>query len=114
MIRIEEFLTRVRLDAESLEAWVAEGWISRRDAAEGFAEVDVARACLIRDLREELGVNDEGVAVALDLLDQLHGLRLALRRVTACFNGLPEPLRQAALAQLRDAGDPGGPGGGEA
>ena len=40
-----------------------------------FSEIDIARARLIRDLKMDLGVNDEGVGVILNLLDQLHGMR---------------------------------------
>jgi len=43
-----------------------------------FSDMDVARARLIRDLKIDLGVNDEGVDVILHLLDQLHGLRRVL------------------------------------
>ena len=43
-----------------------------------FSEGDLARAKLIRDLIQDLGVNDEGVGVILNLLDQLHGLRRTL------------------------------------
>ncbi len=43
-----------------------------------FSEADLARAELIRDLMQDLGVNDEGVGVILNLLDQMHGLRRAL------------------------------------
>jgi chaperone modulatory protein CbpM len=39
--------------------------------------MDVARARLIRDLKDDFGVNDAGVDVILHLLDQLHGLRRA-------------------------------------
>ena len=39
----------------------------------------VAMADRVEWLREAMGVNDEGVSVALDLLDQIHGLRRALR-----------------------------------
>lgn len=104
-----EFLLRARLDAASLEAWVEAGWLapSRRPdeggPVAGFSELDLARAYLIRDLREGMGVNDEGVAVALDLLDQVHGLRGALRRLTAAVLALPEPLRREALTALRAA-----------
>jgi chaperone modulatory protein CbpM len=38
-------------------------------------EEDVARLELIRDLREHMGVNDEGISVALHLLDQIYALR---------------------------------------
>jgi chaperone modulatory protein CbpM len=94
-----DFVLHARLDVASLEAWVEEGWLAPRSEA-GFSERDVARACLIRELREGLGVNDEGVAVVLDLLDQVHGLRLALRRVAAAVHDLPEPLRREAMIAL--------------
>jgi len=38
-------------------------------------EIDVARARLIRDMQVDLGVNDEGVDIALHLIDQIHELR---------------------------------------
>ncbi len=44
-----------------------------------FSDVDLARAQLIRDLREDLGVNDEGISVILHLIDQMHGLRHSLQ-----------------------------------
>jgi chaperone modulatory protein CbpM len=47
----------------------------------------VARAQLIQDLREEMGVNDEGVALILQLIDQIHGLRRALRGVRPVSEG---------------------------
>ena len=46
-----------------------------------FSEVDLSRAQLIRDLREDLGVNDEGVSVILHLIDQMHGLRHSMREL---------------------------------
>jgi len=36
---------------------------------------------LIQDLTSDLGVNHEGVDVILHLMDQIHGLRRALREV---------------------------------
>ena len=50
-----------------------------------LSEVDVARARLIRQLLGEMGVNAEGVGIILDLVDQVHGLRSALRRTTAAY-----------------------------
>ena len=106
-----EFLLRARLDAVTLEAWIEAGWLApRRTRPErAFSELDLARAWLIRDLREGMGVNDEGVAVVLDLLDQVHGLRRALQRVGSALRVLPEPLRREILAQLQEvAGRAGG------
>ena len=109
-MELHELLIRARLDGDSFEAFVAEGWIARRDAPDGYDELEVARTRLIRELREELGVNDEGVGVALGLLDQVHGLRIVLRQVTACLRALPEPLRTESLVRLRgspeDCGNP--------
>lgn len=91
-----------RIEAATLEQWVAIGWIAAPAAdAPGFSEQDLARACLIRDLQDVMGVNDEGVGVALGLLDQIHGLRRALRRVADVMHGLPEPARQEVLVILR-------------
>jgi len=72
-----DFLERARLDRETLEVWIEEEWlIPSRTASElAFSEMDLARAKLIRDLKNDLGVNDEGVGVILNLLDQIHGLR---------------------------------------
>ena len=98
MIATREFLLRAQLDAETLEAWIAAGWLLPRgdDEEARFAEIDIARARLIRDLQAEIGVNDEGVGVTLDLLDQIHGLRRLMRDL---------------LAATRPAGvDPGRPG----
>ncbi len=122
MASTREMLLWARLDAAALETWVEAGWLAPHGGGAGgggggggdegaFTEQDLARACLIRDLRDELGINDEGVGVVLDLLDQLHGLRLALRRVTASVQALPEPLRREVLAVLRRPGpEPGGEG----
>jgi chaperone modulatory protein CbpM len=56
-----------------------------------FSDVDLARAQLIRDLRDDLGVNDEGISVILHLLDQVHGLRRSMHHlVNEMRTGRPE------------------------
>jgi chaperone modulatory protein CbpM len=81
MIRVEEFLIRARLERGSLQAWIAAGWIvpPQTEPELMFSDVDLARVELIHDLREDLGVNDEGVSVILHLIDQMHGLRRTMR-----------------------------------
>jgi chaperone modulatory protein CbpM len=81
MIKVQEFLIRVRVERHSLDAWIAAGWLvpPQTDPELMFSDIDVARAQLIRDLREDLGVNDEGVSVVLHLIDQMHGLRRTMR-----------------------------------
>jgi chaperone modulatory protein CbpM len=80
IISTQDFLARAQLDRETLEVWIEEEWLVPGGTATepAFSEADLARAELIRDLIHDLGVNDEGVGVILNLLDQLHGLRKAL------------------------------------
>ncbi len=71
-----EFLMRTKIDPQTLEVWVSEQWLIPQDDA--FTEADLARAQLIQDLKQQMGVNDEGVGVVLHLVDQLHGVRHAM------------------------------------
>ena len=75
-----EFLNRTQLDLQTLEVWIEEEWLVPSGTAteQAFSEADLARAKLIQDLMQDLGVNEEGVGVILNLLDQVHGLRKAL------------------------------------
>jgi chaperone modulatory protein CbpM len=73
---------RAPMDDTTLEAWVEVGWLTPHQSLSGqrFSDVDLARARLICDL-QDLGVNDEGIPIVLDLVDQIHGLRYVLREV---------------------------------
>lgn len=75
-----EFLMRMQLDDVTLEVWIVEEWLRPQRIEDDFAftEADLARARLIRDLQQDLGVNHEGVGIILSLIDQVHGLRQAL------------------------------------
>ena len=83
MHRTQEFLVRAQLERETLEVWIQEEWlIPGQSAGElTFSDADIARAQLIRDLKNDLGVNNEGVGVILSLVDQVHGLRGVLTEV---------------------------------
>lgn len=75
---------RDEFQIESVHAWIEVGWIAPRASGEPeLSDVDVARARLIHDLKHNLGVNDEGVPIILDLIDQMHGLRRAMRELLA-------------------------------
>jgi chaperone modulatory protein CbpM len=81
MISAQEFLIRIRVEHHVLEAWIEAGWLvpPQTEPELMFSDVDLARAQLIRDLREDFGVNDEGISVVLHLIDQMHGLRRSLQ-----------------------------------
>ena len=75
-----DFLYRIQLDQETLDAWIDEEWLRPGGTATvlEFSEADLARAKLILDLIHDMGVNNEGVGIILDLLDQVHSLRKAM------------------------------------
>jgi chaperone modulatory protein CbpM len=83
MFSREEFLVQAQLEHATLEAWIAEEWLvpGGSPAAMEFCDADLARAQLIRDLKADLGVNDEGVGIILNLIDQVHGLRRTLQQI---------------------------------
>jgi chaperone modulatory protein CbpM len=78
-----EFLSRAGLEVQTLDIWLEQRWLipDQTSAGMNFSEMEVARAHLIRDLKADFGVNDEGVDVILRLMDQLHGLRYALAQL---------------------------------
>ena len=79
----QEFLTNAGLQVQTLELWLDQRWLIPDQASDEmtFSDADVARARLIRDLKGDFGVNDEGVDVILHLVDQLHGLRGAFEQL---------------------------------
>jgi chaperone modulatory protein CbpM len=89
-------------DAE-ITAWVARGWVvPDRDGAGAwvFADIDVARIRLIRDLRRDLDVSEDAVPLVLSLLDQLYSLRAAVRALSRAIEAQPEPVRDSLRAVL--------------
>jgi chaperone modulatory protein CbpM len=79
----QEFAARSHLDRPTVNAWIEAEWLAPVSSQKTFlfSEVDLARARLIQALKVDFGVNDEGIAIVLHLLDQLHGLRCLLRDI---------------------------------
>ena len=82
MITLETLIVTIHgLDRAEVEHWIAEDWI-RPVGREGtwlFREIDVARLRLIRELRSDLGLQEEALPVVLRLMDQLYDERRRLR-----------------------------------
>lgn len=78
-----EFLASAGIEVQTLEIWIEREWLipEQTPSGPGFRDIDLARARLIRDLKADIGANDEGIDVILHLVDQLHGLRRALAQV---------------------------------
>jgi chaperone modulatory protein CbpM len=88
----QQFLTSAGLQVQTLEIWLEHQWLipDQTSTEMTFSDADVARAHLIRDLKSDFGVNDEGIDVILHLVDQLHGLRRAFRQL---HSDMQEPSR---------------------
>ena len=91
------------LEGVELTSWVERGWVQPDRAGGGweFREIDIARVRLIRELRRDLAVNEEEMALVLSLLDQIYELRGAVRRLLAVAEHQPGDVRAALLAALQ-------------
>lgn len=89
-----------RIEPVELEAWLERGWVqpSRAEPEPVFSELDVARVCLICDLRRDLAVEDETIPLVLSLLDQLYATRRRMNALTDAVRQQPEQVRTAILA----------------
>lgn len=85
----QEFLASSGLDVRTLEWWLEQEWLIPENTASGvrFGDIDIARARFIRELKDDIGANDEGIGVILHLVDQLHGMRQALAELRKGMKG---------------------------
>lgn len=77
MIKRQDFLLLIRIDDSTLDEWLKDEFLSP-DQVENdfiFSEIDVARAHLILDLQNNMGVNNPGLSIILHLIDQMHSMR---------------------------------------
>lgn len=73
-----------QLPAERVIEWVHEGVVEpvgRNPQSWSFQGVSLRRVRCARRLEEDLGVNTAGIALALDLLDEIERLRARLSRL---------------------------------
>jgi chaperone modulatory protein CbpM len=80
-LNLEEAARESRLEVRVLVTFIENEWLTpaSRSPLE-LDEEDLCRANLIRELREDLGVNDEAVPIILRLIDRVHRLRLEFKR----------------------------------
>jgi chaperone modulatory protein CbpM len=100
------------LSEERLMVWVEEGLVRpvRQEGVLAFAEVDVARLRLLVTLESDLEVERDTVPMVVDLLDQIHGLRRALRTLGEAVARQPAAvrvdIRAPVVARQRTDGSP--------
>ena len=96
-----------------LRVWCEAGWVSPAqpgvpgEAEPVFDEMDLARVRLVRELRDDLGLDEGAIPVVLSLVDQLYGVRRELRALARAVEQQPDevaaPIRAAFRALSRDA-----------
>ncbi len=94
-----EIIERIEgMTSERLRCLLARGWVASEARDESgarlFEDIDAARIRLIQELEQGMGVNEEGIEIILDLLDQLHGLRRRTRRLIEAIETLDPVLRR--------------------
>ena len=81
LIRIEDSVAVCGIERELIIHFIEEEWIHPADQESlGLDEEDLARIRLIKELREDFGVNDEGVSIILPLIDQLNRIHLEIHK----------------------------------
>lgn len=79
---IDEACNECGVRREVIIQFIQEEWVHPADAESLYLdEEDIARIRLIRELKEEFGVNDEGMSIILQLLDQLNRMHLELSKL---------------------------------
>jgi chaperone modulatory protein CbpM len=80
--KIDEACEICGVKKEFIIHFIEEEWIHPVDPREmKMDDEDLARIRLIRELIEEFGVNDEGMSIILQLLDQLNRMHLEIEKL---------------------------------
>ncbi|MBP2236612.1 chaperone modulatory protein CbpM [Sinorhizobium kostiense] len=97
-----EFCNCLKIDTVVLSEWIEEGWIAPAyvDGRPEFRDADIARANLILDLMDAFGVNAAGIDIAMDLIDQVHGLRAILRDLMTAIEHQDREIQTDILREL--------------
>lgn len=97
-----QFRQSLHIDVTVLDVWIEQGWLVPDATAEGraFRDADIARGRLILDLIETMGLNEAGVDVVMELVDQVHGLRGTLRELVDGIAAQSDDVKQKLLAEI--------------
>ena len=90
------------LDAAELERWIADALVRAEGSpgARKFHAIDVARIRLIKELRQELEIEEHSLPVVLSLLDQLYDLRRRTARLNTALGELPPEIRSVLFKKI--------------
>ena len=103
MITESEVLVVVSgLSAERLTTCVTQRWVRPRQSETGavYDETDVARLRLILELTEDFEVNDEGIPLILNLIDEATTLRHHLRALCSAVGSQRQDVLDEVLERI--------------
>jgi chaperone modulatory protein CbpM len=98
LLQVNEHLTAVHV-----ERWIARGLLRPSGEAEtwSFEPVDVARARLLAELVDDIGLDDDTVEAMVALIDQVHTLRQQLHLLSDAVGEQPAEARSAIAGTLK-------------
>ena len=99
-----EFRLYLKIDVIQLDLWIEQGWLipETSDGRRQFRDADVARARLILDLMGNMGVNEAGVDIVMELVDELHGLRGTMGKLMAAIGKQERDVQHRLFESLEE------------
>ncbi|MGR9355672.1 chaperone modulator CbpM [Rhizobium leguminosarum] len=99
-----EFRLYLKIDIVQLDLWVEEGWLIPETSGgqRQFRDADVARARLILDLMGNMGVNEAGVDIVMELVDELHGLRGTMGKLMTAISKQERDVQHRLFESLEE------------
>ena len=98
-----EVVARIQgLTVARLRAFVAAECVApaEREGRLAFAEADLARVRLLAELASDFDLDEEAAGLVVSLVDQIHGLRMQLRRLGEAVAAEPEEVRGRIAGRL--------------
>lgn len=102
----QDVITEIReVSVVQLRLWVERGWVTPWADLDGptYDEIDMARIRLVRELLDELGIDQENLPVVLSLVDQLYGTRRELKALVRAVSEETEEVRGRIFQRCRAA-----------
>lgn len=80
--KIDDAFDLCGVEKEIIIQFIEEEWVHPADEEhDDLDEEDLARIRLIKELKDDFGVNDEGLSIILNLIDQLNRLHLEIGKL---------------------------------
>jgi chaperone modulatory protein CbpM len=98
-----EVVARVEgLTVARLRAYVAADCLApaQREGHPAFGDADLARLRLLAELSDDFALDPDAASVVVSLVDQIHGLRHALRRLGEAVAAEPDEVRARVRERL--------------